>query len=272
MFEVSGIIFCFRGKEPFMAKTDLQILLTNDDGAEAPGLLALKDALSALGTVTVVAPYDERSAVSHGVTIHYPLRLIEIGKRHYALTGTPADCVIFAVRKLFSKPPDLVVSGINPGPNLGVDILYSGTVAGAREATLNRIPAIAASLVTYNAHPNFGPAAEFIRRLILKLYPQDMPVGGFLNVNVPEGKPNKGFRFTRQGTKRAISSIEEKSDPRGRTYFWIGRDQSEWIVETDTDYEAVRAGVVSVTPLHRDQTDYRALKAYTESGEAKEGM
>jgi 5'-nucleotidase len=242
----------------------MKILLTNDDGTDAPGLLAVKKELENLGDVVVVAPYEERSGVSHGVTIHYPIRVIEVGRDHYALTGTPADCVIFAVRKLLPELPDLVVSGINRGANLGDDILYSGTVAGAREAALQRVPALAVSLVTHKEDPDFGPAAAFTCRLIRTVFPDMIPPGGFLNINIPTGQPTE-YRFTRQGSKMTASSIEEKSDPRGRKYFWIGRDESEWLIEADTDYQAIRDEVVSITPLHRDQTDYRSLRGYTQA-------
>lgn len=240
----------------------LNILVTNDDGAQARGLVALKETLAEFGSVIVVAPYDERSAVSHGLTLHHPIRTIEIEKNHYALTGTPADCVLFALRQILPRPPDLVVSGINHGANLGDDILYSGTVAGAREASLNGIPSIAISLVAGKTTKNFEPAAAFARLLIQELFPERIPPGTFLNVNVPEGDPET-YRFTRQGSKRAASTIHEKTDPQGRTYYWIGPDESEWIVEADTDYQAIQEGVVSVTPLHRDQTDYRGLRSLT---------
>jgi 5'-nucleotidase len=239
--------------------SELLILLTNDDGAEAQGLLTMKRHLSGLGKLVVVAPYEERSAVSHGLTIHVPIRQIEIAENHYALTGTPADCVLFAFRKFLPRLPDLVVSGINHGPNLGDDILYSGTVAGAREAALHNIPALAVSLVTRSETPNFEDAASYACEIIGELFPDSIPPGTYLNVNVPEKRPND-YRFTRQGTKRVISSIEEKKDPRGRAYFWIGPDASEWMVEADTDYQAVQEGLASVTPLQRDQTDYRALR------------
>ncbi len=242
-----------------MKNQDRLVLLTNDDGVRAEGLLALKGALSGWGRVFVVAPAEENSAVSQALTIHRPLRTFKVAEDHYALTGTPADCVIFALRKLLPRLPDLVVSGINHGPNLGDDIIYSGTVAGAREAAIHRIPAAAASSVGGQGDFNFGPAAGFVRRIIDELFP--FPEGTFLNINIPEGNP-VAYRFTRQGSKAAEGSIEEKRDPRGRSYYWIARDESEWMVEADTDYEAIRAGEVSVTPLQRDQTDYGSLASY----------
>lgn len=244
----------------------LLILLTNDDGAESVGLRALKQELDSLGKLVVVAPAEERSAVSHALTIHQPIRVREIEEDHYSLTGTPVDCVLFAVRKLLPRLPDLVLSGINNGPNLGDDILYSGTVAAAREAALYRVPALAVSLVTRNENPNFSPAAAFIKKIVQELYPGRIPQGSFLNVNIPEGDP-RDYRFTRQGSKLVASSIQEKSDPRGRTYYWIGPDESEWVVEADTDYQAIKDRVVSITPLQRDQTDYRTLRWYNKEEE-----
>ena len=241
---------------------DRLILLTNDDGVEAEGLLSLRAALQRLGRVVIVAPHEERSAVSHGLTIHVPLRTLEIGPDCFALTGTPADCVMLGVRKLLPRPPDLVVSGINHGANLGDDILYSGTVAGAREAALRQIPSIAVSLLMDGEDNNFEAAAEFTVRVIEELVEKIEP-GGYLNVNIPSGTPTE-YRFTRQGSKKVVSHIEEKQDPRGRPYYWIGLDRSEWIVEADTDYQSIHDGLVSVTPLQNDQTDYRTLRRYEE--------
>lgn len=244
-----------------MKLSDALILLTNDDGLDSDGLKSLKQELGSLAKLYVVAPYEERSGVSHGLTIHQPIRLLEVSRNCYALTGTPADCVIFAIRKLLPRAPDLVISGINNGANLGDDILYSGTVAAAREAALHRIPALAISLVTRQSQPEFESAARFSRRLLENLFPQRIPPGTFLNVNIPEGEPRE-YRFTRQGTRLSMSSIEEKQDPRGRTYYWIGKGSSEWLIEADTDYQAIREQAVSVTPLQRDQTDYRTLKRF----------
>lgn len=242
-----------------MSKEDLLVLLTNDDGGRAPGLQSLKREMETTARVVTVAPDEERSAASHSLTIHDPIRLIEVSEDDYTLTGTPADCVIFALRKLMLRSPDLVISGINSGPNLGDDVLYSGTVAAAREAALYGIPAVAVSLVGKGEDLDYGPAARFIRDLVKEFYPDRTPRGTALNVNIPPGKPG-AYRFTRQGSKRAWSSIEEKMDPRGRRYYWIGRDESEVLVESDTDYQAISDGVVSITPLQHDQTDYRTLK------------
>ncbi len=226
----------------------------------------MKKELSTLGKVVVVAPEKERSAVSHGLTLHHPIRFWETSENHYALTGTPVDCVLFAIRKLLPRLPDLVVSGINNGPNLGDDILYSGTVAAAREAALYRIPALATSLVRTGEAPDYAPAARFVYWLICEFYPERIPKGTILNVNLPEGDL-KEYRFTRQGSKLMASSVEEKSDRQGRKHYWIGPDESRWIVESDTDYQAVKDRVVSITPLQRDQTDYQTLQWYRQESE-----
>jgi 5'-nucleotidase len=236
------------------------ILLTNDDGFGAPGLVALESQLAKLGRVVVVAPYEEKSAVSHGVTIHHPLRLIEQGEDRYALTGTPADCVIFAVSKLLPRTPDLVVSGINRGPNLGDDVHYSGTVAGAREASFHQIPALAVSLVSFDEGVDFSPAAAFVERGIEELSPRTMAPGSYWNINIPATRL-RGYKFTRQGSRLSWGRIEEKEDPRGRKYYWIGRDDAQWTPEPDTDYHAVKDSFVSITPLQHDHTDYRTLRA-----------
>lgn len=249
-----------------MSASDLLLLLTNDDGVGAAGLLALKKELSALGRVVVVAPEQERSAVSHGLTLHHPIRFWETSEDHYALAGTPVDCVLLAIRELLPRLPDLVVSGINSGPNLGDDILYSGTVAAAREAALYRIPALATSLVRQSEAPDYAPAARYVYELICEFYPERIPKGAFLNVNLPESDL-KEYRFTRQGSKQVASSVEEKNDQQGRKHHWIGPDGGRWIVESDTDYQAVKDRVVSITPLERDQTDYQTLQWYHQESE-----
>ena len=245
-----------------MKDSDLLILLTNDDGIGASGLSALKHVLGDLGSVVTVAPSEERSAASHGLTIHRPIRITPVSTDTYAVTGTPVDCVIFALRKILPRLPDLVVSGINHGANLGDDIFYSGTVAAAREASLNRLSAMAVSLASQRRE-DYAPAAGFVRRLIEEIYPKGISPGTFLNVNIPDGRATE-YRYTRQGSKRVANAILEKEDPRGRSYYWIGQDMSEWEVEADTDYQAIQEGLVSVTPLQRDQTDYRTLRLFND--------
>ena len=249
-------------------KTDL-ILLTNDDGAHARGLLSLREALQPLGKVVVVAPSEEQSGVGHGLTIRKPLRVTELAKDLYSLTGTPVDCVIFAVRKLLGEAPGLVISGINHGANLGDDVHYSGTVAAAREAAFYGIPSIAASLVCQSSSPSFQWASLLVRELVGELYPDRIPEGTYLNVNIPEGKP-VNYRFTRQGSRRVTTTITESSGKRGRKHYWIDQDRSEWVIEADTDYFAIREGAVSVTPMHRDHTDYRSLIFFSQEDEREE--
>jgi 5'-nucleotidase len=236
------------------------ILLTNDDGVKALGLRCLRRTLSRLGRVIVVAPSEERSGSSHSLTMHQPVRISSSEEDVYAVTGTPVDCVIFALRKILPRLPDLVVSGLNHGPNLGDDVLYSGTVGAAREAALAGVPSLAVSLLG-SKKEEFVAAAEFVVRLISEVRAEKLPEGLFLNINVPRGCPSE-YRFTRQATKRADSAVEEKKDPRGRTYYWIGADLGQWNVHADSDYQAVQNGLISVTPLQRDQTDYRALETF----------
>lgn len=237
------------------------IVVTNDDGIRARGLRALARVLEPLGEVFVVAPTQENSAVSHSLTIHDPIRILPLGKRRFALTGTPVDCVLFALQKICPRKPDLLVSGINAGANLGDDTLYSGTVAAAREGSLYEVPSIAVSQVVPRTPGSYAVAAEFTRVLAAKVLRHGLPVGIFLNLNFPMKRPI-GVKITRQGSKLVQSFIAEKDDPRGRKYYWIGEDQSEWNAEPDTDYFAIKNGYISISPLQRDQTAYHALKAF----------
>ena len=244
------------------------ILLTNDDGIEAAGLTALRQELASLGRVVTVAPAAEMSASSHSLTIRDPVRILEQGRDLFAVTATPVDCVIMAVKMvLVEQRPDLVVSGINHGPNLGDDILYSGTVAAAREAALNGIPALAISALN-PAKNSLVVGARWVRDLLPALHLDSLPPGTFFNLNLPHGKPI-GYRFTRQGSKRISSAVEAKLDPRGRAYYWIREEKNPWPLEDDTDYAAVQSGYLSVTPLQRDQTDYRLLAKIRVSAEAE---
>jgi 5'-nucleotidase len=236
------------------------ILLTNDDGIYSEGLNAVYRKIKDLGEVIVVAPDSERSAVSHGITLHYPLRVQKVKNNFYSLNGTPADCVILAINKVLKEKPDLVVSGINHGGNLGDDVLYSGTVAGAREASMHDISAFAASLVISSAGENqFGEAAEFCAELAKKILDVGLPEDTFLNVNIP-ADGFSGVKITRQGNKFAENTIAENQDPRGKKYYWIGQDKIHWEDDNQSDYEAIRKGVISITPLHRDQTHYSVLR------------
>jgi 5'-nucleotidase len=235
------------------------ILVTNDDGIHSQGIIKLAEAFEALGEVTVVAPAHEMSAASHSLTLTRPLRIEKIDDRHFSVDGTPTDCVTLAMNHILKDtPPDLVVSGINKGGNLGDDVSYSGTVAGALEALIYGLPGIAVSLVQ-RTNFDFGPAAEFAVEVARRVLGDGLPRGTLLNVNVPPGEI-RGVRVTRQGTKIIKPTIIEGTDPRQRKYYWIGEESLTWNEEEGTDYEALRLGLVSVTPLRTDLTDYRMLE------------
>ena len=198
------------------------------------------------------------SAASHSLTLMRPLRIEKIDERHYSVDGTPTDCITLAMSHILKDAlPDLVVSGINKGGNLGDDVSYSGTVAGALEAAIYGLPGIAMSLVQ-RVDFDFGPAAELARELARRVLGDGLPQGTLLNVNVPPG-PIRGVRVTKQGTKIIKPTIIEGTDPRQRKYYWIGEESLTWNEEEGTDYEALRHGLVSITPLRNDITDYRVL-------------
>ena len=236
-----------------------RILVTNDDGIYSDGLSKLAQALEAVGEVVVVAPATEQSASAHSLTLTRPLRIRRHAEKQYSVDGTPTDCVTLALTKLLEEqPPNIVVSGINYGPNLGDDVTYSGTVAGALEASVFGLPGIAFSLSTRSDF-DFTHAAQFAAELTRRVLETGLPEGTILNVNVPPG-PIQGSRMTHQGIKIAKSEIVEGLDPRGRPYYWIGEQKTSWIEDEGTDYAAVAKGIVSITPLRTDMTDYRALE------------
>lgn len=233
------------------------ILLSNDDGIQSVGLRALADALADLGDVVVVAPDRERSAQSHAFTMHRPLRVVEVEERCFSVDGTPADCVYLGVLKLCGRRPDLCVSGINFGYNLGSDVFYSGTVAGAVEAALRSVPSIAMSLDyrpgLRNAPEKFEHAARFAHALGSAVLAEGLSKGTLLNVNVPAGKP-RGYRWTRLGRRVYDDVVEARADLRGRAYYWIGGPASGFDDLPGTDCRAVAQELVSVTPLDLDLT------------------
>jgi 5'-nucleotidase len=239
------------------------ILVTNDDGYRSEGITMLADALGALGEVTIVAPVEEASAIGHALTLRRPLRLERIGVSVYGVDGTPTDCVNVAITQVFRGLPDLVVSGINKGWNLGDDVTYSGTVAGALEGALLGIPSLAVSLAATRAQYDFRFAAQAAVALAEGLLRRPLPSRTFLNVNVPKGQP-KGLRVTVQAKRNHRTSVAERSDPKGRAYFWIEEGQDEWHPHDRSDYQAVREGYVSVTPLHPDLTAHHALAVVEE--------
>jgi len=234
-----------------------RILITNDDGIQAQGLKSAEASLAAVGEVLVVAPEREMSATSQAISIHFPLRVRVLDERHYAVSGTPADSVILALHQLLKARPDLVVSGINQGANLGENVIYSGTVAGALEATLHGVPAIAMSLAS-RQNQDFSAAAAFAAQLAAKVLAEGLPSGVMLNVNVPRGEVH-GVRITRQSRKITQNVIHEKKDPRGRPYYWQDETVAWDNVEPDSDYAAIRAHEISITPLQVDRTDYPSL-------------
>lgn len=234
------------------------ILVTNDDGIAAAGLRALAKSLERLGTVTVVAPSSERSAAAQSVTLRQPIFCEQIAEREWSIEGTPADAVILAFHTLLSKRPDLVVSGINRGANLGENVYYSGTIGAAMEGAINRVPAIAISVASRARDVDFGPAADFIERLAPIVLREGLPKGVLLNVNVPQPW-NGGVRFTRQSPKITRNVLQRGEDPRGRVYYWLNEQKITEDIAADTDHAAILAGEVSLTPLVIDHTDAPSL-------------
>jgi 5'-nucleotidase len=235
-----------------------RILVTNDDGGRSDGIHALARALAALGEVTIVAPHVEASAIGHALTLRRPLRMEQVGEGVFEVDGTPTDCVNVAVVKLFHALPDLVVSGINKGLNLGDDVTYSGTVAGAMEGALLGIPSIAVSLERTHGEYDFAPAAAAAATIARVVLREGLPGRTFLNLNAPLGQP-RGFRLTVQARRNHVTVVDERLDPRGRPYYWIEEGQNDWEPHDRSDYQAVRDGYISVTPLHPDLTDHAAL-------------
>src|ERR1044072_1976408 len=236
-----------------------RILLTNDDGIHSDGLIKLEEALKPLGDVYVVAPASEMSGASHSLTLARPLRIRQLDERHWAIDGTPTDCVTLALNKILSEQerPDICVSGTNHGGNLGDDAPSSGTGAGALEATILGVPGLALSLVARD-HFDFTDAAAFAVTATRKVLEEGLPEGTLLNINIPPGEI-KGVKVTRQGIKNARPVITEHIDPRGKPYFWIGEEYFRSNAEDGTDYRAIEQGYISVTPLKSDMTDHGAL-------------
>lgn len=247
------------------------ILLTNDDGLLASGIQELRKALEPLAEIVLVAPDRERSASGHGITMHKPLRVEKTTfgmSQGYAVSGTPADCVKLALEQLLPKAPDLVISGINKGANLGTDVFYSGTVSGALEAIINDIPSVAISL-DYRNKGLFSVAASFAAKLTRLLEKQSLPSNTFLNVNVPDIDEASihGTQVVKLGSRRYINCVEERKDPRGKSYYWLSGNL-QYTPETETDVWAVNQNYISLTPLHYDLTNYvklQALKSWEEN-------
>ena len=243
------------------------VLLANDDGISAAGLQSLRAKLRQFADLWVCAPDRERSAVSQAISLHTPLRLQEVAKQEFSLDGTPCDCVYIALNHLMPEKPHLVISGINHGPNLGNDVLYSGTVGAAMEGALAGIPAIALSLVlpdkqNHSAPPplDFEEAATFAATLAKATLEKPPEPGVLLNVNIPNrGEPAKGVKVCRLGYSDWSQSVHKKLDPRGRPYYWIGGDRKGVDNIVDSDNSCVNDGFISITPIHYDLSDHRSF-------------
>lgn len=241
----------------------MRILVTNDDGIQSPGLIVLAEALSSIGEVWIVAPDRERTAVAHAVTLHKPLRLHRLAPRTFSVNGTPVDCVNLALLKVMPKPPALVVSGINKGVNLGDDVMYSGTVSAAMEGTILGIPSIAVSQEGREAF-RFAVGAAYAERVARLVLDQGLPEETLLNVNIPD-RPQRsiaGVRITCLSRRRFHNPIIEKLDPHGRKYYWIAGTRMSWSRSKDADHEALEEGLVSITPIHLDITNYGVLDRF----------
>ncbi len=240
--------------------TTPRILVSNDDGIHAKGLEALVKAMEPLGETWVVAPLHEQSATSHSLSLHDPLRMRQVAERQFAIDGTPADCVYVAINHLMKAArPTLVVSGINHGPNLADDVIYSGTVAAAMEGVILGVPGVAFSLVTRKTFV-FEHAAEFAAAFVKTLLAQALPPRLLLNVNMPAYGKITGYQVTKAGRHRYGADVIEKEDPRGRKYYWIGGTGYEHVNEPGTDVTAVHdEHLASVTPLMIDLTNHAQL-------------
>ncbi len=240
----------------------LRLLCTNDDGIHARGLELLVDAAGELGEIQIVAPDRQQSASSHSLTLHRPLRATKLDDRRHTIDGTPTDCVLIAVSDLLGDRPDFVLSGVNHGPNMGEDVLYSGTVAAAMEGTILGIPSLALSFVG-REFTRLDGYREVLRDLLGSLIGrQDFPDETFFNVNIPDVPPEEiaGVRVTSLGRRVYSDSLTRSEDPRGYEYFWIGGGVSHWSGRVDSDFRAVQAGFISVTPMRLDLTNFQLME------------
>jgi len=236
------------------------IVVTNDDGIRAPGLRALAAAMREISQVTVIAPLGERSAAAQSLTLRQPVYWETIAEGEHAVEGTPADAMIVGFTTMLKEKPDLVVSGINRGGNLGENIHYSGTVGAAKEAAVHHTPAIAFSVVIKKSVIDFGPAAEFAKRLVPLVLEYGLPHGVVLNVNIPqEWRAGGPVRFTRQSPKVTRTLLQPGVDPRGRHYYWISEEKLAGEIEPGTDHAAILEGAISITPLQIDHTHTESL-------------
>jgi 5'-nucleotidase len=254
------------GSNPVTPTTNLNmnynLLLSNDDGINSSGLHALANALSKLGKIYIVAPDREQSASSHALSIHRPLRIEKVSENSFSVDGTPTDCINIAINGILNNTkPDIIVSGINRGENLGDDITYSGTVSAAIEGTLLGIPSLAVSLQGRNDF-EFEAASYFSHLISSYILTNPIPKDTLINMNIPglPLKEIKGIKITRQGKRLYNDPIIEKTDPRGKKYYWIGGCELESMEMENSDIEAIKKGFVSITPIKLDMTDYSLMK------------
>lgn len=248
----------------------MRILITNDDGIHDEGLIALAQHLCQVGEVTAIAPDRPRSAIGHAITLHKPLRMQQValpgGITGFSTNGTPSDCVVLGMSSLDPRP-ELVISGINQGPNLGEDLTYSGTVSAAMEAAILGLNAFAISVASFEIS-SFDTAAGFAAHLAQMISAKGLPRDTFLNVNVPDLEPSAiaGVAVTRQGHRRYQSRVEKRFDPRGRPYYWLGGDLYSEEADADTDVGALAADMISITPIHLDLTHHVFLEELSRWG------
>ncbi|MEM9532889.1 MAG: 5'/3'-nucleotidase SurE [Pseudomonadota bacterium] len=239
----------------------MHILISNDDGLDAPGIAVLEAHLSTIAEVTVAAPDRDRSGASNSLTLSQPIRILHHDGHRYRIAGTPTDCVHLALTGLLDPDPDMVVSGINAGANLGDDVIYSGTVAAAMEGRYLGLPAVAVSLAYRDRPTHYATAGQAVVQLVQRLRSDPLPADTILNVNVPDRAWDdlEGFEVTRLGHRHRAEPFVRQQDPRGRDIFWIGAAGPEADAGPGTDFDAIRRGCVSITPIHVDLTRYAAL-------------
>ncbi len=238
------------------------ILITNDDGIKAGGLIALVEVAKPFGDVVVVVPNESYSAMSHAITVKNPLYVKEIKRKKslvlYKVTGTPVDCIKLAINTLLDRKPDIILSGINHGSNSSISIHYSGTIGAAREGAINSIPAIGFSMLNYSHEADFSFAKPYVQKIINHVITTGLPQGTFLNVNIPDGNNLKGVKICRQAKGKWIEQLLEREDPRKRKYFWLtGYFRNDEPKATDTDEYALQNRYVSVVPCQIDTTDHK---------------
>lgn len=242
------------------------ILLTNDDGIYAEGLNVLYRFMKEIGEAYVVAPDRERSATGHGITMHKPLRVNEVSltdgnDKAFSVNGTPTDCIKLALEALLPRDPDIIISGINFGSNVGTDVLYSGTVSAAIEGTIAGIKSTAVSLDVQCNNPDFVPASKFIQNFTKIYNEKSIPSDTLLNINIPDLPKEKieGIEITKIGRRKYKDSIEQRKDPRGKTYFWLAGEISDSDSGYDTDSSALKRNMISICPMHLDLTKYEII-------------